>query len=111
MHQVRRFSAWTVVAPLTVLLVFAIAVLLVVGAVRSPAPLRGSEDTDVAVRSTEVLDDTVSATYRIRKGDTLSDVAERYGVPVDWIRSLNPQLDPLKLTVGTAINLRNPAAP
>ncbi len=44
--------------------------------------------------------------YRIRKNDTLSGIAERYGVTVDYILELNPGLDPMTLAPGTRIVLR-----
>jgi LysM repeat protein len=47
----------------------------------------------------------------VRKGDTISGIAERYGLTSDWILRLNPQVDPVSLAVGTRLNLREPAAP
>lgn len=44
--------------------------------------------------------------YRIRKNDTLSGIAERYGITVDSILQLNPGLDPLALEPGSRIILR-----
>mgnify|MGYP006278661601 CR=1 FL=1 len=107
MGQPRPYSIWTIVAPLAVLGVAAVAVLLVLGALREPPP----RPEPAVTAPTVALDPAVPATYRIRKGDTLSGIAERYGVTTDWILSLNPQLDPMALAVGQRINLRQPAAP
>ena len=45
-------------------------------------------------------------TYTIKTGDTPSGIAERVGVPLEQILSLNPDLDPQTLTPGTEIKLR-----
>ncbi|MGI9116251.1 MAG: LysM peptidoglycan-binding domain-containing protein [Gaiellales bacterium] len=107
----RRSSVWTVIAPLALLGTFAVAVLLVLGALRAPAPRAQEQPASAPTTTVAALDPSVPATYRIRKGDTLSDIAQRYGVTTDWIRSLNPQLDPTALVPGDTINLRQPAAP
>ena len=46
------------------------------------------------------------AFYSIRKGDTLSAIADRYGVTTDYIVQLNPKLNPLALAVHAKIRLR-----
>ena len=108
MDERRPYSVWTIIAPLAVVGVAAVALLLVLGALREPT---ARDAPAAAPPTTAVIDPSVPATYRIRKGDTLSGIAERYGVTADWILSLNPQLDPMALAVGTRINLRQPAAP
>ena len=109
MDERRRFSIWSVVAPLGVVAVAAVAVLLVLGALHAPPPPK--ERPAATAAAAPKLDASVPATYRVRKGDTLSGIAERYGVSTDWILSLNPQLDPMALAIGQRINLREPAAP
>ena len=44
--------------------------------------------------------------YVVRSGDTLAEIAERTGVPVDRLVSLNPSVDPQGLVSGQRINLR-----
>jgi len=114
-RQAPRYSVWTIVAPLALIGVFALAVLLVAGALEQPTgggataadatePLAG-EPAEAAV----TIGADVPPSYRIRKGDTLSAIAERYGVPEDHIRDLNPGLDPLALIPGERIKLRDAA--
>ena len=49
--------------------------------------------------------------YEIRRGDALSAIAQKTGVPVEELRALNPALDPLALVPGRRIRLRASAAP
>ncbi len=108
----RRSPLWSIVAPIALIGVFALAVLLVLGALEQPPPRAEVEPPAASTAApAPLLDASVPATYRIRKGDTLSDIAERYGLTTDWILSLNPQLDPTGLPIGERINLRQPAAP
>ncbi|HWT23066.1 MAG TPA: LysM domain-containing protein [Solirubrobacteraceae bacterium] len=44
--------------------------------------------------------------YRVKPGDTPSGIAEKTGVPLEDILSLNPTLDPQTLAPGTRIRLR-----
>jgi LysM repeat protein len=44
--------------------------------------------------------------YRVRRGQTLSSIAERTGVPIDRLRDLNPRLDPDLLRPGQRLKLR-----
>lgn len=107
MRPANRHSVWTIVAPVALLGLVAVSGLLIVETLRSPAassePAAALAD---APATTVAIDPSVPATYRIRKGDTLSGIAERYGVPQDVIRELNPALDPLALVPGQRIRLR-----
>jgi LysM repeat protein len=115
-HGRSRFSVWTIVAPLALVGVFALAVLLVRDALDQPAPapdavpaaeVAGAGEPETADAVTVGAD--VPASYKIRKGDTLNAIAERYGVTEDYIRELNPGLDPLALIPGKRIKLRDSA--
>jgi LysM repeat protein len=44
--------------------------------------------------------------YKVKPGDTPSGIAEKTGVPLEDILSLNPTLDPQTLAPGTKIRLR-----
>jgi hypothetical protein len=44
--------------------------------------------------------------YVVRSGDTLAQIADRTGVPVDRLVSLNPSVDPQGLVSGQRIKLR-----
>jgi LysM repeat protein len=46
--------------------------------------------------------------HTVRSGDTLSDIANTYGVPVERIAALNGLKDPDNLVVDTKLKLRNP---
>ena len=46
--------------------------------------------------------------HTVRPGDTLSDIANTYGVPVERIASLNGLKDPDNLVPDTQLKLRNP---
>ncbi len=108
-----RFSVWTIVAPLALVGVLALSVLLVRDALDQPVatePAATAPDAADAggAQSTAVGAD-VPPSYTIRKDDTLSAIAERYGVTEDHIRALNPGLDPLALIPGERIKLRESA--
>ena len=49
------------------------------------------------------------ARVRVRQGDTLESIAERCGVSVDEILELNPAIDPLALSPGQLVQIREPA--
>jgi len=101
-----RYSVWTVVAPIALIGTFALAVLLVYSTLEeTPAPTTSPGIVAVSDEPA-TIDDSVPEMYRIRKGDTLSTIAERYGVDTDAVRELNPSLDPLFLTPGERIRLR-----
>lgn len=86
--------------------------MLVMGALDRPLSVpAGTDNAAATVMPTTVetfvaVDASVPAEYKIRKGDTLSDIADRYGVREDHIVSLNPGLDVLALIPGTRIRLK-----
>jgi len=47
-------------------------------------------------------------TYKVKKGDTLSQISERFGVAVDQILEANPKLNLNNLSVGTKIKIPAP---
>lgn len=46
------------------------------------------------------------ATYTVKTGDTLGDIAEKTGVETEQLQELNPQLDPQALVSGQKLKLR-----
>lgn len=46
------------------------------------------------------------AEYVVKEGDTLTQIAEDTGVPIQRIQRLNPDLDPVVLNAGQVIKLR-----
>ncbi len=45
-------------------------------------------------------------TYTVKKGDTLGEISQDKGVPVEKLEELNPDLDPRELVSGQTIKLR-----
>jgi LysM repeat protein len=98
-------------APVAFLAAVTIAVLLIRDALKadsSPAP--------PTVTTTATTPTTTTATsrhrrpkpqyYRLRAGETLSDVALRFDTTVDELLKLNPRIEPTQLTVGQRIRVR-----
>jgi LysM repeat protein len=102
-------------APLA-LVAFALALLVVVnGSTNDDGSTPAARDTSQPAQSTatpgrdgegRAKNRRVARTYTIKTGDTPSGIAERVGVPLEQILSLNPDLDPQTLTPGTEIKLR-----
>jgi len=46
-----------------------------------------------------------TTTYVVRKGDTLSAIAQRFGVSLAALESANPSIDPDRLTIGMKITI------
>jgi LysM repeat protein len=99
--EVKRYGA-----PIVFLLAVTIAVLLV----RS-----GLQTDSTAVTGTTATKTTTSPRpvpvrkrrfYKLRAGQTLSDVALRYHTTVDELLVLNPRVDPNALRVGQRIRVR-----
>jgi LysM repeat protein len=47
-----------------------------------------------------------AATYTVKTGDTLGAIAEKTGLEVEELQTLNPELDPQALVSGQKIKLR-----
>jgi len=58
-----------------------------------------------AAETVEVADASESTAYRIRRGDTLTTIARRFGVSVDELRRWN-QIDSDRIVVGQSITIR-----
>jgi LysM repeat protein len=43
--------------------------------------------------------------YRVRRGDTLESIAEKFDTTVDDLLQLNPDIDPLALSPGQRIRI------
>ena len=74
------------------------------------AGLKAGNDTTL-VKTVTTLTDTFPhsgkpAYYRVRDGDTLGGVAERFHTSVDILRSLNPRVDPNSLQLGQRLRVR-----
>ena len=102
--QAKRYGA-----PAAFLLAVTVAVLLV----------RSGLKSDAAPATTAVRTQTVSTTtsttpvpvkrrrfYKLRSGETLSDVAIRFDTTVEQLLALNPGVQPTNLTVGQRIRVK-----
>lgn len=93
-------------APAAFLVAATVAALLI------RAGLKGGDDPKASPSKTvTTLTDTFPhsgkpAYYRIRSGDTLGAVAERFHTSVDILRSLNPRVDPNSLQLGQRLRVR-----
>ncbi len=45
--------------------------------------------------------------YSVQQGDTLSQIAENYGMTLEQVQGLNPHIDPARIHVGEEITLQN----
>jgi LysM repeat protein len=99
-------------APAAFLAAVTIAVLLV----RSGLQTKDSPATTsvATTRSTSTTTETTTTStivkrkqfYRLRSGETLSDVAIRFGTTVEVLLALNPGIEPTNLNVGQRIRVR-----
>jgi Tfp pilus assembly protein FimV len=91
-------------APVAFLAAVTIAVLLVRAGLRSePA----ATPTTIATTTTSTIPRPHGPRfYRLRAGETLSDVAVRFDTTVQRLRALNPRVNPNALRVGQRIRLR-----
>lgn len=109
-------------APAAFLVAFTIAVLLVraglsngtepasvpaTTAAATTSTVPEEEPTTTATASTGTTTDVAGAEfYEIQPGDTLADVAGRYGTTVEQLLVLNPDADPVALTIGQRIRVK-----
>lgn len=106
-------SIWRYVAPVALIVVAVLFYRIVwdgLQETRSDTPtaplVADAEAGETTLPAAETIPANVPRRYRIRKNDTLSGIAERYGITVDSILELNPGLDPMALAPGTRIILR-----
>jgi LysM repeat protein len=99
--EVKRYAA-----PAAFLLAVTIAVLLV----RSGLQAKSSPQTTSVATTISTQTGPVAKRqrrfYRLRAGETLSDVALRYDTTVGALLILNPRVDPNALEVGQRIRVR-----
>ena len=99
-------------APAAFLLAATIAVLIV----RAALTDEGEATTPPAATTTATTATTNPATtptstvgaeyYKIKAGDTLAVVAEQYDTTVEQLLVLNPDVDPVALTIGQRIRVK-----
>jgi LysM repeat protein len=104
-EQAKRYGA-----PLAFLVAATIAVLLIRSGLKSDAAPSSSSAPATTTVSTLT---TPNATppqqrrfYRVRTGETLSDVAIRFDTSVEQLLVLNPGIEPTNLTVGQRVRVK-----
>ena len=107
----RRVLVARYAAPAAFLAAATVAVLLVRSGLRAdderPAATATTAVTTTATGTTTARGRTVPPRrfYRMRPGETLTDVAERFDTSVARLLELNPEVDPLALRVGQRIRV------
>lgn len=66
---------------------------------------RTTSGSDTSTTSTASADKPADGQYKIQKGDTLSAIADRYGITLADLLNANPGVEPRYLKVGQTINL------
>ncbi|MGD0273801.1 MAG: LysM domain-containing protein [Gaiellaceae bacterium] len=102
-------------APIVFLLAVTIFVLILRGGFGGGSdskPVRAKPSTTASSTVTNTSPRTVTTRlYTIRSGDTLGAVAIHFGVSVDDIMALNPNIEPTALRVGQKIKVGKAPAP
>jgi 2',3'-cyclic-nucleotide 2'-phosphodiesterase/3'-nucleotidase len=83
----------------------------------APTPPPTPAPTDIFVESPEP-EPTAEATaeptaaagtrYKVKKGDTMWAIAQKYGISLASLREANPDVDPTKMRVGTVLVIPQP---
>lgn len=99
-----------VLAPVAFLAAATLLVVLVQRALRDEPGDAGATTTGETVPITTASAETAGGEaerrfYRIKVGDTLESIAERFDTTVDELLQLNPGVDPLALTPGQRIRI------
>jgi hypothetical protein len=100
-----RFSVWTIVAPVAL----AACVLVIVSIARQAGWTDRGDDAPGARTATGATATQPGAAilYRARRGETMVDVAVRFGISVERLRVLNPALPASgDLPAGRRVRLR-----
>jgi LysM repeat protein len=102
-------------APAAFLLAATIAILLVRSGLENgeTAPVTTAPATTATVAEPPATTTAATTTnaagaefYEIQSGDTLAVVAEQHGTTVEQLLVLNPDLDPVALTIGERIRVK-----
>jgi hypothetical protein len=112
----RRFSIWTVVAPLALLGSVSLLVVIAQGAgwVGSHAPsdtpkhttTRGTPTQGPARKVHRAPLPPVRLSYHVAAGDTFGSIATRFRTTIAQLETLNPGVDSSRLTIGQALRIR-----
>jgi len=101
--ELKRYAA-----PVAFLAAVTVAVLLVRAGLQtdsSPAPATSVAATTTTTTTTVSKRPPKPKYYRLRAGETLSDVALRFHTTVEDLLALNPKIKPTQLTVGQRVRV------
>jgi LysM repeat protein len=100
---VKRYAA-----PAAFLLAVTIAVLLVRSGLRTDADssVATTRPATVATTTARPVPPRRRRYYRLRAGETLSDVAIKFDTSVEQLLALNPGIQPTNLTVGQRVRVK-----
>jgi LysM repeat protein len=95
-------------APAAFLLAVTIAVLLVRSGLHTDAAPLGTTRATTTVQTTTAkpVPPRRRRYYRLRSGETLSDVAIRFNTSVEQLLALNPGIEPTNLVVGQRVRIK-----
>jgi LysM repeat protein len=111
----RRVRLWLarLAAPAALLLAATVAVLLIRSALESNDDTSTTTTPTVATAPPSAAPTPPPAAkgadaryYRVRPGDTLETIADQYGTTVEDLLALNPNVDPVELTIGQRIRVQ-----
>ena len=111
----RRVRLWLarLAAPAALLLAATIAVLLIRSALESndntsttTTPTVATSPPSAAPTPPPAANGAKARYYRVRSGDTLETIADQYGTTVEELLALNPNVDPVELTIGERIRVQ-----
>jgi LysM repeat protein len=110
MVENERTRTWAarLVAPLAFLAAAITLILLVQSGLSSGEPGTGTSATPTTTAQTGGTTPTATTQrrrYRVKRGDTLESIAERFGTTVETLIELNPDIDPLALSPGQRIRV------
>jgi LysM repeat protein len=109
MVENERTRTWAarLVAPLAFLAAAIILIMLVESGLNSDEPNTGTSATPTTTEQTGATNTTATQRrrYRVKRGDTLESIAERFGTTVETLIELNPDIDPLALSPGQRIRV------
>jgi len=105
-----RPASWVprVLAPLALILALIAVVVVVTGS----TSIDDDSPDEVATTTNEGAHDGANdgaetpKTYTVEEGDLLSTIAEKFGVSIERLERLNPEIDPQTLQAGQEIKIR-----
>ena len=122
MDKRTRRSPARFLAPLALIAVVAAFLMVVNGSSTKSGSNSGDTSTTTASTTTSTAKTTTGSgtsttktptsasstpkTYTVQVGDTLGGIADKTGVPLDEIQTLNPNVDPHAMVTGQKIRLR-----